>query len=78
MSGWSKGRRVKDTRRLNPNDGLFCRLKALVFPADGLLSVESKGVGAESFSCAQGGLFFIPLFTSLPSQSILLCFPLFG
>jgi len=59
MSGWSKGRGVKDTRGLNPNEGAFLQTKsACVSPADGLLSVESWGVGAESFPCAQGGPFF--------------------
>lgn len=45
--------------------------------ADGLLSVESWGVGAESFPCAQGGPFFIPYFTSLSPLSLWLCYTLF-
>lgn len=60
--GGRKGRGMKDTRRLNPNEGAFLRTEsACVSPADGLLSVESWGVGAKSFPCAQGGLFFYPI-----------------
>lgn len=62
VSGWSKGRGVEDTRRLNPNEGAFLQTEsACVSPADGLLSVESWGVGAKSFPCAQGGPFFYPV-----------------
>lgn len=61
-----KGRREKDTGRLNPNEGAFLSTEsACVSRADGLLSVESWGVGAQNFPCAQGGPFFIPYFTSL-------------
>ena len=72
VSGWSKGRREKDTGRLNPNEGAFLQTEsASVSPADGLLSVESWGVGAKSFPCAQGGPFFIPYFTSPHPQALL-------
>lgn len=78
VSGWSKGKREKDTGRLDPNEGAFLQTEsACVSPADGLLSVESWGVGAESFPCAQGGLFFIPYFTSLSPLSLWLCYILF-
>lgn len=78
MSGWSKGRRGKDTGRLNPNEGAFLQTEsACVSPADGLLSAESWGVGAESSPCAQGGPFFIPYFTSLSLLSLGLCYTLF-
>lgn len=78
MSGWSRGRREKDTGRLNPNEGAFLQAEsACVSPADGLLSAESWGVGAESFPCAQGGPFFIPYFTSLSPLSRGLCYTLF-
>lgn len=78
VSGWSKGRREEDTERLNPNEGSFLQTEsACVSPADGLLSVESWGVGAKSFPCAQGGPFFIPYFTSLSPPSLGLCCTLF-
>lgn len=77
VSGWSNGRREKDTGRLNPNEGALRQTEsACVSPADGLLSVESWGVGAESFPCAQGGPFFIQYFTSLPPLSLRLCYTL--
>ena len=77
-SGWSNGRREKDTGRLNPNEGALLQPEsACVSLADGLLSVESWGVGAESFPCAQGGPFFIQYFTSLPPLSLRLCYTLF-
>lgn len=72
------GRREKDTGRLNPNEGAFLQTEsACVSPADGLLSVQSWGVGAESFPCAQGGLLFITYFTSLSPLSLGLCYTLF-
>lgn len=78
VSGWSKGRREKDTGRLNPNEGALLQPEsACVSLADGLLSAESWGVGAESLPCAQGGPFFIPYFTSLPPLSLRLCYTLF-
>lgn len=78
VSGWSKGRREDDTGRLNPNEGSFLQPEsACMSPADGLLSVESWGVGAKSFPCAQGGPFFIPYFTSLSPLSLGLCYALF-
>lgn len=76
--GGRKGGERKDTGRLNPNEGAFLQTEsACVFPADGLLSVESWGVGAESFACAQGGPFFIPYFTSLSLLSLGLCYTQF-
>lgn len=78
VSGWSEGRREKDTGRLNPNEGALLQPEsACVSLADGLLSAESWGVGAESLPCAQGGPFFIPYFTSLPPLSLRLCYTLF-
>ena len=78
LSGWSEGRREKDTGRLNPNEGALQQTEcACVSPADGLLSVESWGVGAESVPCAQGGPFFIPYFTSLSLLSLGLCYTRF-
>lgn len=78
VSGWSKGRRKEDTGRMNPNEGALLHTQsACVSPADGLLSGESWGVGAESFPCAQGGLFFIPNFTSPTSHNLRLCHSLF-
>lgn len=79
--GGRRRRKEKDTGRLNPNDGGFLQTKsACVSLADGLLSVESWGVGAESFPCAQGGPFFIPHFTSLSplTPSLFLRSVLFG
>lgn len=74
VSGWSKGRGVEDTRRLNPNEGAFLQTEsACVSPADGLLSVESWGVGAKSFPCAQGGPFFLSR-TSPPCLPSVFCF----
>lgn len=84
VSGWSKGRREKDAGRLNPNEGAFGQTEsACVSPADGLLSAESWGVGAECSPRAQGGPFFIPYFTSLSILSLglgytLFCLLLFG
>lgn len=80
MSGWSKGRGVRDAQRMNSNEGAFLQGKsACVSPADGLLSLESWGVGAASFACAQGGPFFFYIrhFTSLPPLSLFLCCSLF-
>lgn len=79
VSGWSRGRRGRDTGRLHPNEGAFLPTEsACVSPADGLLSAESWGVGVESVPCARGGPFFIPHFTSpcLPSAVgfVTLCF----
>lgn len=53
------------------------RESACVYGADGLLSVESWGVGAESFPCARGGPFFISYFTSLPPLNPGYCGDLF-
>lgn len=81
VSGWSKGRGVEDTRRLNPNEGAFLQTEsACVSPADGLLSVESWGVGAKSFPCAQGGPFFYPVLHlhASPQSFALLHFVLFA
>lgn len=53
------------------------RESACVSLADGPLFIESWGVGAESFPCTQGGLFFISHFTSLSLITLGFCYALF-
>lgn len=51
---------MNDTWRMNSNEGAFLQTKStLVSPADGLLSVESWGLGAKSFAYQQTGIFFL-------------------
>lgn len=63
--GGREGRRGEDTRRLNPNEGAFCILKAPVCLQQ--MDYCLLSLGEWVLRAFQGGLFFIPYFTSLSS-----------
>lgn len=76
--GGRKGRREKDTGRLNPNEGALLQPEsACVSLADGLLSDESWGVGAESFSLCPGWPILYPILHLCLPLSLRLCSTLF-